>query len=107
MAVCTSGRAGRAVGRQIFTLYSESIKKWLSSEAKMVSTCLTCRVETEIQMEGPRHTLADVSIQTDLPRTERAAQTIRCREFQYLKVPIGPEGRVGCHGCKCDQADEL
>lgn len=45
--------------------------------------------------------------QTDLPRTERAAQTQRCLELQNLEVPLGSEDRGGCHGCKSAQLDEL
>lgn len=41
------------------------------------------------------------------PRTKKAAQAISCRELQNLEVPLGPEGRGGCHGCKHAQLDEL
>lgn len=49
----------------------------------------------------------DSYTRTEAPRIERAAQTQCYMELQNLEVPLGSEGRGGCHGCKCAQLEEL
>ncbi|KAK4807100.1 hypothetical protein QYF61_018441 [Mycteria americana] len=73
----------------------------------MVSTHHNCKAEAETQTEALQPTYADVSTQTDLPRTELAVQTSGCMELQHLEVPLAPEGGGGCHSCKCAQLEEL
>lgn len=48
-----------------------------------------------------------IQIQKVLLKTKRITQTLSCREVHNLKVPLGPEGRGRCHGCKCAQTDSL
>lgn len=50
---------------------------------------------------------AHACTQTDLPRTERAAQSFSGGEFQNLEVPKGSEDWGGYHGCKHSQMDEF
>lgn len=51
--------------------------------------------------------MADVYMQMEPLRTKRASQTPSCGELQNPEVPLGPNGRIGCRGCKCAQLDEL
>ena len=73
----------------------------------MVSTRCNCKAEAETQTEALQPTYADVSPQTDLPRTKRAVQTSGCIKLQHLEIPLAPEGSGGCHSCKCAQLEEL
>lgn len=73
----------------------------------MVSTHCNCKVEAETQTKALQPTYADVSTQTDLPRTEIAVQTSGCMELQHLEAPLTPEGSDKCHSCKCAQLELL
>lgn len=50
---------------------------------------------------------ADASNQIDLPRIKKVAQTVSSRQVQSLEVPLEPECRGVCHGCKYAQLDEF
>lgn len=42
-----------------------------------------------------------------LPKTEKAAKTLSCRDLQNLEVPLGLGGRGKCHECKHTQLNKL
>lgn len=73
----------------------------------MVSTCHNCKAVAEAEMEVTKPLYVGTYTQSNLPRTEIAAETQSRTELQNLGVPLGSEGRGGCHGCKCAQLDEL
>ena len=73
----------------------------------MVSTCHNCKAKAESQTQALQPTCADISTQTDLPRTEIAVQISGCMQLQRLEVPLAPEGSGGCHSCKCAQLEDL
>ena len=71
----------------------------------MVSTHCNWKAKAETQTEALQPTYADVSTQTDLPRTVISVQTLGCMELQHLEVPLAPEGSSRCHSCKCAQLE--
>lgn len=94
-------------GRQATFFYSGSNRKQPPNEIKMVSTCSNFWAESETQAEGMQPPHTDAYIQTDLPRTKSASQNLSCSEAQKLEIPLAPEGRGRCHGCRCAPLDKL
>lgn len=79
---------------------------YCNRNAEMVSTLQACWSKAKTQSEWPQPPQADAYTKTDVLRFKRAAQTLSFRELQPWEVPIGPEGRGGCHGCKHAQLVE-
>lgn len=78
-----------------------------SIETVMVTTQQNSWTQVETQTSRRQLFQAHACTQTDLPRTERAAQSFSGGEFQNLEVPKGSEDWGGCHGCKRSQMDEF
>lgn len=72
---------------------------------KLVSTHCNCWAEDETQTERSPPQV-DAYTQTDLLKSQRAIQTLSCRELQNLGAPLEHKGRDKCHGLQLCQDRE-
>lgn len=79
----------------------------LFSATKLVSTHCNRWAEDESRTERPQPPQVDAYTQTDLLKSQRAIQTLSCRQLQNLGALLEHKGRVECHGCNCAKTEKL